>query len=388
MHGKAAKFVRRHRNSGFTQGNVVMTTNGTAAAWRATLPVPLAVTSIILSLALAGCESGAGLLSGANQPPVAVADPAATAKTVSVAVAPVLGVPEAASKQMVEKLANGLDKSRFSIVTTASTPADYTLRGYATAAKDGKDAKSASKLSYFFDVMDKSGKKVNRIAGEEVLAAAPAGKDVWQAVTPEVTQTIATKTAASFASSIPSNPANSADPAIASAAPLPPSAAGAASAVKAAAAPADTAANQTTAAVARTAGPTTGSIDKPAGVTAVVPNVTGAPGDGSQALSAALQKELTKNGVALGDGAAGGQSYRVEGKVTVGADKEGKQPIEISWNVKDPQGKKLGTVTQKNEIPQGSLDGAWGKTADAAAAAAAQGIIKLLPAKSAQASAQ
>ena len=31
----------------------------------------------------------------------------------------------------------------------------------------------------------------------------------------------------------------------------------------------------------------------------------------------------------------------------------------------DPHGKKLGTVSQKNEIPEGSLDGAWGKTADA-----------------------
>ena len=63
----------------------------------------------------------------------------------------------------------------------------------------------------------------------------------------------------------------------------------------------------------------------------------------------------------------------------MGAGKDGKQPIQIDWNVKDPQGKKLGTVSQKNEIPQGSLDGAWGKTADAAAAAAAQGILKLLP---------
>ncbi|HRN84689.1 MAG TPA: hypothetical protein PK857_07695, partial [Hyphomicrobium sp.] len=57
----------------------------------------------------------------------------------------------------------------------------------------------------------------------------------------------------------------------------------------------------------------------------------------------------------------------------------GKQPIQIDWDVKDPQGKTLGTVSQKNEIPQGSLDGAWGKTADAAASAAAQGILKLLP---------
>ena len=43
------------------------------------------------------------------------------------------------------------------------------------------------------------------------------------------------------------------------------------------------------------------------------------------------------------------------------------------------QGRSLGTVSQKNEIPEGSLDGSWGNTADAAAGAAAQGILKLLP---------
>ena len=349
------------------------TTNRTAATWRASLPVPFAVSTMILGLALGGCESASNLLSGANQPAVAVVD-TPVAKTKSVAIAPVLGVPEATSKQIVAQLSSGLDKTKFTIVTQPATPADFTLRGYATAAKDTttKD-KGAAKLSYFFDVMDNAGKKVNRIAGEEKLASAPAGKDIWNAVTPEISQAVATKTATSFAASIP----NGAGLAIASAAGTPPPSGLAAPAVpgtvKAAASPADVAA-----ATSPSIAPQTGSIDKAATVTALVPSVTGAPGDGSQALSAALQKELTRNGVALSD-AAGTQAYRVEGKVSVGPDKDGKQPIEISWNVKDPQGKKLGTVTQKNEIPQGSLDGAWGKTADAAAAAAAQGIIKLLP---------
>jgi hypothetical protein len=82
--------------------------------------------------------------------------------------------------------------------------------------------------------------------------------------------------------------------------------------------------------------------------------------------------------MALGD-TPSPQTYTVEGKVALGAGADGKQPITIDWTVSDPTGKKLGTVSQKNEVPQGSLDGAWGKTADAAAAAAAQGILKLLP---------
>ena len=344
-----------------------MTTIGTAAAWRASLPVPFAVAGIIFSLALGGCESGSNLLTGANQPPVAVATQPA-AKTVSVAIAPVLGVPEATSTQMMSQLTGGLDKTRFTVATNAATPADYTLRGYATAAKEKA---GGSKLSYFFDVIDKSGAKVNRIAGEEPLPNAPAGKDVWQAVTPAISQSVATKTATSFAAYVPL--AGSA-PAIASNSAVPSPAGAGAGAVKAAAAPGDVAAATT-----RPSGPATGSIDKPAGVTAVVPSVTGAPGDGSQALAAALQKELGRSGVTMADAAAAPTAYKVEGKVSVGADKDGKQPIQIDWVVKDPQGKKLGTVSQKNEIPQGSLDGAWGKTADAAAAAAAQGIVKLIP---------
>ena len=109
----------------------------------------------------------------------------------------------------------------------------------------------------------------------------------------------------------------------------------------------------------------------------MVPQVTGAPGDGNATLASALQRELSRQGVALED--KPGASYRVEGKVVMGQTADGKQPIQIDWRVKDPQGKALGTVSQKNEIPPGSLDGSWGKVADAAAAAAAQGILKLLP---------
>ena len=349
-----------------------MTTKRTAATWRANLPVPFAVAGLLAALALGGCESGASLLGGNSQPPITVAEVPAAPKTTIVAIAPVLGVPEPTSKDIMEKLGSGLDKTRFTVATSPTTPSDYTLRGYATAAKD----KTTGKLSYFFDVIDKSGQKINRIAGEEPLANPAAGKDLWQSVTPAITQTIASKTAASFSTSIPGGPgatpaAGGAGPAMASigAGAATPSA-GSAAPVKTAVAPAEIA--------AATPVKAAGAPINSAGVTAVVPSVTGAPGDGSQTLAAALQKELSRNGVAMGDTTTA-QAYKVEGKVAVGAENAGKQQIQIDWIVKDPQGKKLGTVSQKNEIPQGSLDGAWGKTADAAAAAAAQGILKLIP---------
>jgi Mrp family chromosome partitioning ATPase len=112
-------------------------------------------------------------------------------------------------------------------------------------------------------------------------------------------------------------------------------------------------------------------------VAAIVPAVSGAPGDGSTALSSALQRELTRQGVTLAN--RPGASYRIEGKVAMGAPADGKQTIQSDWLVRHPQGRSLGTVSQKNDIPEGSLDSSWGNTADAAAGAAAQGILKLLP---------
>lgn len=341
-----------------------MATKPTAFSIRSNTAALRTLGALTLALGLAGCETGSSLLNGTNQPPVAVTEPANANKLTTIAIAPVLGVPEGTSQQLVTELSNGLDKSRFSVVTSASAPADYTLRGYATAARE----KTASKLSYFFDVIDKSGKKVNRIAGEEALAAAPSGKDVWQGMTPAISKSVATKTAQNLTAFIPSG-SGAAQPAVA--------AAGSATPTKVAATATD--------AAAANAGPATGSISKPATTAALVPNVTGAPGDGGQSLTAAIQNELTKNGITLASGAGTPSvpNYRVEGRVALGAPNAGKQPIQIDWDVKDPQGKKLGTVSQKNEIEQGSLDGAWGKTADAAAAAAAQGIVKLLPANKA-----
>jgi hypothetical protein len=68
----------------------------------------------------------------------------------------------------------------------------------------------------------------------------------------------------------------------------------------------------------------------------------------------------------------------VKGLVKVSDASGGKQSVRIEWQVLDPSGKKLGTVSQQHTIPRGSLNGPWGALADAAAGSAADGIIKLL----------
>jgi len=277
-----------------------------------------------------------------------------------VAIAPIIGPPEAVSKDLQAQITSDLERQNIRVAKSPGEPSQYTLRGYIVSSMEKKGGKA--KVSYIWDVTDGSGKGVHRVSGEET-ASTGKSKDPWSAVSATVVQAISTKTATSIGSWLPTQGA------IASAGAMPP------------------AGLVQTAAATQTAAPTyastappgaTSSIGKPGSIMARVPNVTGAPGDGSATLRSALQRELARNGVALAD-TPSPQTYTVEGKVAMGAGKDGKQAITIDWNVTDPAGKKLGTVSQKNDVPQGSLDGAWGKTADAAAAAAAQGIIKLLP---------
>lgn len=343
----------------------------TAARTKSARAVVLAITA---AFALAGCESSSNILGGGQTPgPEAslTAPPAtgATTQTAKLEIAPVIGAPENISRDLQAQLTSSMERNRISVARAPGGKGEYTLRGYIVAARE----KAGSKISYIWDVTDQGGKRANRITGE--VFAPGSGADPWASVSPQVIQNIADKTAVQLAAALPGSsiPVASATSPMSTAAVTPP--ASSYSAPAASPAPVATAAATP---VAPT-GPTTGSIDT-GPISTVVPAVTGAPGDGGATLTSAIQRELTKNGVALTT-TPSGQTYKVEGKVAMGQGKDGKQPIQIDWNVIDPKGKKLGTVSQKNEVPQGSLDGSWGKTADAAAAAAAQGILKLLPQK-------
>jgi hypothetical protein len=345
-----------------------------------------AVSTLLVSLAvlgLGGCGSASNLLGGSSSPsPQATlsqpqAGPAAV-QTAKIQIAPVIGSPENVARDLQTQLASSISHNGVTVATASNATSEYVVRGYVVAARE----KTKAKISYIWDVTDQSGKRVHRITGEEVTPGA--GKDPWASVTPQVVQSIADKTASQIASWLPGAAgvpvATNSTPVVGSGSP---STAGAKPSAGSDTTVAATNAAYTTAAntpPAQPIAPTTGSIATSGPVTAIVPMVTGAPGDGGSSLTTAIQRELTKSGITLA-AAPDAQSYKVEGKVAMGQGKDGKQPIQIDWNVIDPTGKKLGTVSQKNEVPQGSLDGSWGKTADAAAAAAAQGIIKLLPAK-------
>ena len=298
------------------------------------------VVAVLVPACLAGCGGGggssgmSGLMSGASG--IFGSSPKLT-------VAPIIGAPENVGSELTKALIVA-GKDRNLTITPGTSGEEYVLRGYLIATPERR----GSKISYIWDVTDAKGTRVTRVSGEEMVAKGSPSKP-WSGVDSTVTRTIAAKTTSQLAAKLPGGRSGST--------------------ASVAAAPAAAAAT-TASAPARPA--------KAGPAKVLVAPVNGAPGDGRRSLTTALKKRLYKGGIKLANGATG-RIYTVKGTVKLTSASGGKESIRISWQVFDPNGKALGTVTQKNNIPKGSLNGPWGAIADAAAGAAADGIIKLLP---------
>ncbi len=358
----------------------------------------------LLALPLAACETTNSALSGANSD-VAVQSLAKPQGRAKLAFAPIVGAPATVADSLSSGVSGALAQQSIPIAKGAGDAPDYTVRGYVVAAPD----KAGTKLSYIWDVTDKTGQRAQRFTGEEIVKSAKKSKDPWAQVDASVIERITAASASQIGAWVPMKSGGSAPaPGPQAAAETPAPAPGAFSSLGQLfgfGAPA-TPANASTAAAAATppaqtaalnpSGPApgalvTGEVNAPSApaTTASLPpgssattiaTVIGAPGDGAQSLARALQANLRNRGVETLTGTVAG-AYTVQGKVTMGSPSAGKQTIKIEWQVIDPAGKKKGTVWQNNVVPQGALDGPWGKTADDAAAEAAKGIVELLPKK-------
>ncbi|MCH9019128.1 MAG: hypothetical protein IIA73_01995, partial [Proteobacteria bacterium] len=109
----------------------------------------------------------------------------------------------------------------------------------------------------------------------------------------------------------------------------------------------------------------------------VVPPVIGAPGDGPVVLSRAMAAALDRMGATLAP-EPGDDTFLVLGSVVVSDAAGREQRVEVTWELLDPDGRRLGVVRQQNTVPHGALDGAWGAHAVAIAEYAAGGVLELL----------
>lgn len=111
-----------------------------------------------------------------------------------------------------------------------------------------------------------------------------------------------------------------------------------------------------------------------------VAHVTGAPGDGDTSLAGSVAAVLKRHAVDVISDAKGGDMLRLDGQVTMSpaTGEPAKQHIKIVWSLHRADGSQVGTVAQENDVPKGSLDGAWGDVAYTVAVAAEGGILELV----------
>lgn len=313
-----------------------------------------AVVFSCLIFSLAGCSGGNNLTTalGLNQENSDVTVKNGQAAQ-TVAFARLVGAPASLSPKLLNAMKSAAKRRNWTL-TQDTTKANYLLHGHFTAYP----TKSGAKLSYIWDIKDRKGVHVHRVMGNQALKGKT--RDGWSLVNEKVIAEVTEGSTEKLSGWFANQGRGQKRPAVTPDSP------------------------KEIAPIARKQGQledpvVTGAVSKRTGTlyTYVKP-VQGAPGDGRISLTNALRHELKKNGVALTNkGLAGG--YTVQGLVKLQKPVNDKQKIEIVWNVFDGKGRRVGTVSQRNTVPIGSLNGAWGPTAVAAASAAANGIVKLLP---------
>ena len=111
--------------------------------------------------------------------------------------------------------------------------------------------------------------------------------------------------------------------------------------------------------------------------TVAVLGVTGAPGKGNAELARALRLVLRKAGWPV-YAKKRPDSMTITGRVALGPKTPRGQRVHLTWTVRAPNGKVLGTIEQSNVVEPGSLDAGFGPAALPAAEGAAQGIFNLV----------
>ena len=105
--------------------------------------------------------------------------------------------------------------------------------------------------------------------------------------------------------------------------------------------------------------------------------ITGAPGDGNEALALALAQVLRQYRVTVEANPSPGV-YVTKATVSIMDNDADTQTVRIAWDLEGPNGRRYGVVEQENQVPHGSLRVQWGDVAVYAAAAAGDGIVALM----------
>ena len=159
---------------------------------------------------LGGCSSsGSGLsdvMSGlTSQTSTAASQPPAPSKLhrpVLVALVPIVGGPDGFQQQVVKQLNQSASTRNVALVVDSTVPCDYTLRGYVMTQRET----TGLKMLYVWDLLDKTGNRLQRLTGETPPAAVPAAGDDWAAISAIATNEMAEKAVATIVTSEEARP--------------------------------------------------------------------------------------------------------------------------------------------------------------------------------------
>jgi hypothetical protein len=269
---------------------------------------------LLVCLALSACG---------DLPEPFIGNPGATARRLAQPLTPLLAVPpgsdtmlpDAANQDLAVQIATALQATEVPAMVRAPQKTDWRL--ITRAQRDGGVVKPV------FSVQDPQGKEQGTAEGE------PIPLDLWAAASPALMQQVAGEAAPRIGAVLTSIRIahDKADP---------------------------------------------GSLyNRPARV--LVADVTGAPGDGNQALTQQMRARLAVLGPVVLTTPTGAD-FSVEGGVKVVPIPGRKERVEIQWSVKTASGDERGRVVQLNEIPAGTLDHYWGDVAVVVATEASNGI--------------
>jgi hypothetical protein len=108
--------------------------------------------------------------------------------------------------------------------------------------------------------------------------------------------------------------------------------------------------------------------------------IKGAPGDGDTSLAGSITAVLKRHDIDIVSDPKSTAGLKLDAQVAMSPTpgEPGKQHIKIVWRLHRADGSQVGTVGQENDVPKGTLDGAWGDVAYTVAVAAEDGILELI----------
>jgi len=324
------------------------------------------------------------------------------------------GAPEASVAQLASHVYTESKRRGFTTTLKGEAGKTFAMTGYVSAAPSAK----GTTVVYVWDVVDPSGEHKTRITGDETIPGA-GFNDPWNAVDDSAMQRIASRTAEELSSfiskmgyevklaSVPppaamlsdtadsiqtaditGNPADAQAGRVVTGTVAPANSRTAPpaqpqKAVRTARAAPQAAKEPVKKAVAKaktetkTKAKPKKKVAKAKANAIAVPMVVGARGRGNQELAAAMRKAMSRTGVPIVKKQRKG-AITVAGEVKLDPPAGSVQTVSLNWKVIDHNGTVIGTIAQKNQVPAGSLDSSWGRSAGFAANAAAGGIFKLL----------